>query len=306
MSKKPSAADKSRKSDPHEIARLLGEKLLVGRRVRLLQQHPRVSGSTGCIIGAESNGSWIVRMDYDSETHVAVPFYAIEEIDIDYVARMEQDVRVEQPKLGQGYQALQLDNGIIIHTTDLSRPAMVFDFNPQTFVPQPDGDGKVRYWGFDPFERPDDRWDADSLDGKRYRYRISQSNFYFKAGIPEHQVARLLSEKKLQSIQQNKPSRKRFYKSSLVVRIQLTGVEPPVYRDVRVSGSMSLRTFSGKVIQATMGWARCYHSYVFTDFKDGSIYGHVLEPQQSGLGKQSTHDTDFPSEIDGELFLGMP
>lgn len=45
------------------------------------------------------------------------------------------------------------------------------------------------------------------------------------------------------------------------------------YRLIRVPASISLAKFHDKVLTAVLGWARCYHGYVFEDPKDGSVFG---------------------------------
>ena len=151
------------------------------------------------------------------------------------------------------------------------------------FVPCPDGDGVVRYWGLEPTVNPVDRFGTMILQRKS----ASSTHDYTAAGPPAKQVATMLAKEKMSKIKDAKATRDICCNLSFILRIDLVGVEPVVYGTVRVSGSMSLRTFADKTLEAVMGWGRGYHSYIFTDPTDGALFGQ----QKSERG------------IDGELML---
>jgi hypothetical protein len=51
----------------------------------------------------------------------------------------------------------------------------------------------------------------------------------------------------------------------MTIRIQLHGLQPPIWRRVKVSSSLTLHDFHNKVIIPAMGWATepSYHGYMF-------------------------------------------
>ena len=167
-------------------------------------------------------------------------------------------------------------NEVIISVYDIDYPQYVVDTNLNesqvaAYVPKPDPDGLVRYWGLMPAAEKV-RFGRENvlaiLNRESYYEKI-----YQYVGFPEHELITKLAERRLDSIKANKSAREPYYKYSYEVRIQLNGVYPEVFREVKVSGSMALRTFADKVILPAMGWERSYHCYYFTDVKDGSNYG---------------------------------
>lgn len=46
-----------------------------------------------------------------------------------------------------------------------------------------------------------------------------------------------------------------------------------VWRRVKISGGLSLAVLADKIITPLMGWTRNYHAHLWTDFKDGSVFG---------------------------------
>ena len=52
---------------------------------------------------------------------------------------------------------------------------------------------------------------------------------------------------------------------------KLTGRD--CYREIQVPASISLGKFHDQVLTPVLGWARCYHGYVFEDPKDGAAFG---------------------------------
>ena len=163
-------------------------------------------------------------------------------------------------------------NEITFNPLDIDFPDWISpEKDLSNFVPSPDGDGVVRYWGLEPFVNPVDRF------GGLVLARKSASGYphYGDEGPPEKQVATMLAKKKMSKIKDNKDSLDINCNLSYILRIDLVGVDPVVYRTVRCSGSMSLRTFADKTLETVMGWGRGYHSYIFTDPTDGAIFGQV-------------------------------
>jgi len=56
--------------------------------------------------------------------------------------------------------------------------------------------------------------------------------------------------------------------------IWMPEIEPKIFRKFKVSANVTLFSFSDKIVLPIMGWVRNYHGYVFTDQKDGSVFGN--------------------------------
>lgn len=141
----------------------------------------------------------------------------------------------------------------------------------------------VAYWGVEPYDTPADRFGCLVLGRKN----ASSTYDYSPAGPPAKQIATMLAKDKMSKIKDAKGTRDPYCNLSFILRIDLDGVDQKVYRTVRASGSMSLRTVADKTLEAVFGWGRGYHSYIFTDPKDGALFGQ----QKSKRG------------IDGDLML---
>ena len=103
----------------------------------------------------------------------------------------------------------------------------------------------------------------------------SEDNLKYGGELPESLLLEELAKRKLKSIKKEAPKRSAFYNKCFTIRVQLDGVNPPVFREFRVSGGMNLRAFADKVIAPVMGWQRSYHMHYFIDTKDGSLYGNM-------------------------------
>ena len=61
----------------------------------------------------------------------------------------------------------------------------------------------------------------------------------------------------------------------LVLKVELMGTEPRIWRRVQVPAAIPLFTLADKVLTPVMGWVRNFHAYTFVDVRDGAHFGPV-------------------------------
>ena len=61
----------------------------------------------------------------------------------------------------------------------------------------------------------------------------------------------------------------------LVIKVELMGTEPRIWRRVQVPAAIPLFTLADKVLTPVMGWVRNFHAYTFVDVIDGAHFGPV-------------------------------
>ena len=61
----------------------------------------------------------------------------------------------------------------------------------------------------------------------------------------------------------------------LVLKVELMGTEPRIWRRVQVPAAIPLFTLADKVLTPVMGWVRNFHAYTFVDVIDGAHFGPV-------------------------------
>ncbi|TFK54534.1 hypothetical protein OE88DRAFT_1206296 [Heliocybe sulcata] len=90
---------------------------------------------------------------------------------------------------------------------------------------------------------------------------------------PEYQLVDVILEKKL-----DKVKLRGMQERDVVLQISVNGIwdarrEPRIWRTFRISAGVKLSIFQDKVICPIMGWLRNYHCYIFTDCRDGVLFG---------------------------------
>ncbi|KAG8954481.1 hypothetical protein FRC04_011808 [Tulasnella sp. 424] len=137
--------------------------------------------------------------------------------------------------------------------------------HPYTFTPRADQDGR------DTDDDDDDDTESFGLDPATMR-TMTTSGMYFNMISPEKQFVNALIEKKIKRLEALDTSE--LERSDYILNIQLTGEESvKVWRRVKISGGLSLAVLADKIITPLMGWTRNYHAHLWTDFKDGSVFG---------------------------------
>ena len=61
----------------------------------------------------------------------------------------------------------------------------------------------------------------------------------------------------------------------LVLKVELMGTQPRIWRRVQVPAAIPLFTLADKVLTPVMGWVRNFHAYSFVDVRDGAHFGPV-------------------------------
>ena len=61
----------------------------------------------------------------------------------------------------------------------------------------------------------------------------------------------------------------------LILKVELMGTKPRIWRRVQVPAAIPLFTLADKVLAPVMGWVRNYHAYTFVDIRDGAHFGPV-------------------------------
>ncbi|KAG8978153.1 hypothetical protein FRC05_011269 [Tulasnella sp. 425] len=157
--------------------------------------------------------------------------------------------------------------------------------DPYTFTPRADQDGR------DTDDDDDDDTESFGLDPATMR-TMTTSGMYFNMISPEKQFVNALIEKKIKRLEALDTSE--LERSDYILNIQLTGEESvKVWRRVKISGGLSLAVLADKIITPLMGWTRNYHAHLWTDFKDGSVFGPKCEsvfPASESNGKVEVLD----------------
>ncbi|KAK7040216.1 hypothetical protein VNI00_010022 [Paramarasmius palmivorus] len=169
--------------------------------------------------------------------------------------------------------------------------------DPYTFEPKPGPRGEVHSWGVFPYagtfhregkdpkkflhEIPEDDRDCNHADGDMLRNvtrMMQQASYYFSdlKATPEEQFIKILVERKRQQLA--KTDLGDLPKQDVILRIYMYALrnsrgEHRIWRRFRVSAGLKVGVFQDKVLCPVMGWARNMHSYTFTDFRDGSLFG---------------------------------
>ncbi|KAL4431490.1 hypothetical protein ABPG75_006746 [Micractinium tetrahymenae] len=173
---------------------------------------------------------------------------------------------------------------VVLHPgDDPSRLPSAFFGHPDTFEPRPCPlTGLIERWGI-----VDDTEDAD--DGMSFIKGLmtAQSMYGFgRLKKPEEQFVDALIAKKVAVLEAAREAAAPFYRRDYILDIDLAPrviteqparehqrLSPRVWRRVRVSGGVPLSALSDKVIAPVMGWTRNYHAHVWTDHRDGTLFG---------------------------------
>ncbi|KAH8834385.1 MM3350-like domain-containing protein [Flagelloscypha sp. PMI_526] len=159
-----------------------------------------------------------------------------------------------------------------------------FFTNPYEFLPTPGPLGQVHSWGLyeygerNPIDTYKDFVNHPEVDFTRIIGRTIETQMMYTGDVksPELQFVEALMEKKRKQIAA--VDFEKLHKKDVILRIWLTGIrnfegEHRIERRVRVSAGLKLGVFQDKILNPLFGWARNMHSYVFTDFRDGALFG---------------------------------
>jgi len=255
---------------------------LIGRKVTLVNLKAgmkQFEGQTGTVVSGVYSSEhkchiWDVNLD---KPHLGVHSIVVSVFGLRGIPSTEIKAQKgrRKPDIGERPYGMPLSNGVIIMFSDTDYLPFVTK-NIHTFIPKPDTDGCVRYWGVMP-QHPDLRWTTPCLavllnrriDFPKYGYDASPKT----PGSPEEQFVKMLIKKKMREIKEARNMSSRFDSMLYTIRISLDNVNPPVYRIFTVTGGIRLHTLMDKILQPVMGWKRSYHCSILMDLQDGAIYG---------------------------------
>ena len=165
-----------------------------------------------------------------------------------------------------------------VHPDDRDIPDFLYT-NPDEFKPTPNslyGSTICVEWGINQGDRD---YSAEELR-RRVAATMSKQSLYMGLVTPEKQYISILMKKKSDLLKQLLPKHEHLFGHDFILRIELVFMEEeirplypiPVWRKIRVPGGITLNRLND-MIRAAMGWAKDYHGYIFTDPKDGAMFG---------------------------------
>ncbi|KAJ8085003.1 hypothetical protein PM082_003780 [Marasmius tenuissimus] len=106
--------------------------------------------------------------------------------------------------------------------------------------------------------------------------KMATQYIYFGEDTPEEQFVNALVDRKREQL--SKLDVQELAKKDVILKINLYGVrdsngEHRIWRRFRVSAGTKLSVLQDKIMSPILGWTRNLHAYVFTDFRDGALYG---------------------------------
>ncbi|EEB95042.1 hypothetical protein MPER_06050, partial [Moniliophthora perniciosa FA553] len=155
-------------------------------------------------------------------------------------------------------------------------------------LPGDSGEGLPDVFFEDPYAfqpKPDLRGEANGMDrhgfiGCRWNItRMMQQGRYYLSELkntPEEQFIKVLIERKRQNLLDVNLGD--LPKQDVILRVYICDIHDTqghhrIWRRIRVSAGLKIGVFQDKILCPVMGWARNMHSYIFTDYRDGSLYG---------------------------------
>jgi Plasmid pRiA4b ORF-3-like protein/MYND finger len=104
-------------------------------------------------------------------------------------------------------------------------------------------------------------------------WRKEQSVFAFRKSLSYSFPALEYFNEESDCSKKNKA--KKEHPPDYVLDISILSLEPKTWRRIKVSSATSLSILHDKIISPAFGWTRNYHAYVFTDQRDGALFGPV-------------------------------
>ncbi|RPA81045.1 hypothetical protein BJ508DRAFT_376754 [Ascobolus immersus RN42] len=161
-----------------------------------------------------------------------------------------------------------------IHPYDrIERIDPLYLTDPEKHVPVKDPDtGKFEAWGVVTRNEVKNNYEFDRLKMCNTPY------FYNDIDSPEEQWFKFLARRKETRLRADQTVIRQRQSRDFVLKIEYDELkngkgESLVWRTVKVSGAMKLSVFCDKVVLPVMGWTRNYHAYLFTDRRDGALFG---------------------------------
>ncbi|KAI9207149.1 MM3350-like domain-containing protein [Polychytrium aggregatum] len=145
-----------------------------------------------------------------------------------------------------------------IHPEDKTKIDPLFLQDPDQFSPEPDpSTGKMEYWGV-----------QNDVDGMTLMMRRMNTQFFYTGAYPELQFVNRLMARKVKSLDAVRPP-----VNDVILKITMEGISPELWRRFQVPAYIPLHHLQDLVLAPIMGWCRNYHGYLFTDRRDGALFG---------------------------------
>jgi len=140
----------------------------------------------------------------------------------------------------------------------------------ESFTPRKwPGEKFLMRWGLPPI------WEAAIAKDEKTRADMTCKRMVAdsksKNETPEEQFVEKLMQRKLMDL-----SKARIDPNSspdLVLKIELVGTDPLIWRRFQCPAAVPLFTLADKILAPVMGWARNYHAHTFVDRNDGAHFG---------------------------------
>ncbi|KAF7302904.1 MYND-type domain-containing protein [Mycena kentingensis (nom. inval.)] len=172
--------------------------------------------------------------------------------------------------------------------------------HPDSYTKHVGGGGRIRSWGLYPYVFEDG--DEDGYEDVAYQdimMRKMKTQMIYGFGgptRPEDQFLNAVMARKKTELKQAELGD--LTRRDYVLRIHMPYIKTPdgedrIWRRFVVSGGMSLGVLHDKVVAPLMGWVRNFHAHLFTDYRDGTIFGP----------KKSTSIDMMHVDLSGYVFL---
>ena len=199
----------------------------------------------------------------------------------------EEDGRGGEAGPDDGGARIVARSRVVIHPSDSKSGLnpLIYEQDPTTFEPKANpATGVVEVWG------TANGWDAGMAKFMRLLeiqalYTKNSRGGWKALGTPEEQWVHAMKVRKTKALWDEKPQCFTNFERDYVMRVYLVRwprvgeyaryheLSPSVWRRVVVSGGVTLRYLHDRVLGPAMGWSRNYNRYVYTDFRDGAVFG---------------------------------
>ena len=219
---------------------------------------------------------------------------ADKEVDVREVENVEEILRISMLLVEEAESQLYEDNGgknwllldsyklppfaspLVEMTVDTAVPHPFLyqepkDFKPRLNVGKSDDFQYLDQWGLP------STWEAsgngDQMEMTMQMMMMCNAGAFGGKPAPHVQFVEQLMELKEEKLKETRLDPENC--PDLVLKVELMGTRPRIWRTVQVPAAIPLFTFADKVLTPVMGWVRNFHAYTFVDVRDGAHFGPV-------------------------------
>ncbi|KAF9018187.1 hypothetical protein BDZ89DRAFT_1074120 [Hymenopellis radicata] len=160
----------------------------------------------------------------------------------------------------------------------------VFFQHPDTYQKHVGPDGRIRSWASSLYyiKEGEQGYGHEDIDYRTTTTRKMQSQMTYgplgssSLARPEEQFMKALlarRKRELKAANLGDLTRRDYVLKIYMPEILKEDGEPRIWRRFVVSGGMSFDVFQDKVLAPLMGWWRNFHGHIFTDYRDGTLFG---------------------------------